>query len=258
VTFDRFRQRVAETGVPMATPHWQDVPHFDIDQHLHHIALAATHDQAALIRLVNDLASMPLDHSLPPWQAYVVDEVDGGSAQITRCDHCMANSTAMMTVTQRLFDPAPGGQCRQRGSQGLVRARDRSDRRRGPGRHRAGRRAGILVGELLRAGDPPSPLKGEFALGKHVAWSEPVPVRDIKVIGKRCGAKVNDVLVAAMTGALRTYLKGRGIDVSHTTVRAMFRSICARPSASGSCATSSAWCCSTWPLPRPAPIIGWR
>jgi len=32
---------------------------------------------------------------------------------------------------------------------------------------------------------------------------------------------VNDVLVAAMTGALRAYLKGRGIDVKHTTVRAM-------------------------------------
>ncbi len=79
----------------------------------------------------------------------------------------------------------------------------------------------MLVGELLRADDPPSPLKGEFAPGKHVAWSKPVAIRDIKVIGKRYNAKVNDVLVAAMTGALRTYLKRRGIDVNHTTVRAM-------------------------------------
>ena len=68
--FDRFRQRVVERGFPLATPHWDDMPHFDIDQHLHHIALAAPHDQAALIRLVNDLASMPLDHSLPLWQPY--------------------------------------------------------------------------------------------------------------------------------------------------------------------------------------------
>jgi len=48
--FDRFRQRVVETGFPMATPHWQDMPHFDIDQHLHHIALAAPHDHGALVR----------------------------------------------------------------------------------------------------------------------------------------------------------------------------------------------------------------
>ena len=79
----------------------------------------------------------------------------------------------------------------------------------------------MRVGELLRADDPPSPLKGEFALGKHVAWSKPVAIRDIKMIGKRYDAKVNDVLVAAMTGALRTYLLGRGVDVNHTTVRAM-------------------------------------
>ena len=26
VTFDRFRQRVVETGFPIATPHWQDMP----------------------------------------------------------------------------------------------------------------------------------------------------------------------------------------------------------------------------------------
>jgi hypothetical protein len=67
--------------------------------------------------------------------------------------------------------------------------------------------AGMLLGELMRADDPPSPLKGEFALGKCVAWSQPVAIRDIKAIGKRYDAKVNDVLVAAMTGALRTYLK---------------------------------------------------
>ncbi|MGZ5156105.1 MAG: wax ester/triacylglycerol synthase family O-acyltransferase [Caldimonas sp.] len=232
MSFDRFRQRVVEAGFPMATPHWQDMPHFDIDQHLHHIALAAPHDQAALLRLIDDLASMPLDHSLPLWQAYVVDDVEGGSALITRCHHCMADGTAMQTVTLRLFDPAPGAKPlpapRARGAsvgsgsgKGLFApaidlitdaARDAMALAGG---------AGMLVGELLRADDPPSPLKGEFALGKRVAWSKPVAIRDIKVIGKRYDAKVNDVLVAAMTGALRTYLKGRGIDVNHTTVRAL-------------------------------------
>jgi len=232
MSFERFRQRVVETGFPMATPHWQDMPNFDIDQHLHHIALPAPHDEAALVKLVSDLASMPLDHALPLWQAYVVDGVERGSALITRCHHCMADGTAMMTVTQRLFDPAPGAKPmpmpRARGAsigspvgKGLFApaidligeaARDALAVAGG---------AAMLVGELLRADDPPSPLKGEFALGKQVAWSQPVAVRDIKAIGQRYGAKVNDVLVAAMTGALRTYLKGRGVDVNHTTVRAM-------------------------------------
>jgi len=232
VSFDRFRQRVVETGFPLATPHWQDMPNFSIDQHLHHIALSAPHDEAALIDLVNDLASMPLDHALPLWQAYVVDDVDGGSALITRVHHCLADGTAMMTVTQRLYDPAPGAKPlpppRARGAsigkgagKGLFApaidliteaARDALALAGG---------AGMLVGELLRSDDPPSPLKGDFGLGKKVSWSQPVPVRDIKAIGKHYDAKVNDVLVAAMTGALRTYLKGRGVDVDRTTVRAM-------------------------------------
>lgn len=232
VSFDRFRQRVVETGFPMATPHWQDMPNFSIDQHLHHIALAAPHDESALVRLVNDLASMPLDHALPLWQAYVVDDVEGGSALITRVHHCLADGTAMMTVTQRLYDPAPGAKPlpppRARGASighgagtGLFApavdfiteaARDAIALAGG---------AGMLLTELLRADDPPSPLKGDFALGKRVAWSKPVAIRDIKAIGKHYDAKVNDVLVAAMTGALRSYLRGRGVDVDHTTVRAM-------------------------------------
>lgn len=230
--FARFRQRVVESGFPLATPHWQDMPHFDIAQHLHHVALPAPHDEAALMRLVSDLASMPLDHALPLWQAYVVDGVGKGSALITRCHHCMADGTAMMTVTQRLFDPAPGASPppppRARGASIGPRAK--------PGwfapaidwiaeatRDALGLAggAGMLLGELLRADDPPSPLKGEFALGKRVSWSAPVAIADIKRIGQRQGAKVNDVLVAAMTGALRRYLQDRGIDVDHTTLRAM-------------------------------------
>ncbi len=232
LSFERFRQRVVETGFPLATPHWQDMPDFSIDRHLHHIALAAPHDEAALVELVNDLASMPLDHSLPLWQAYVVDDVAGGSALITRVHHCLADGTAMMTVTQRLYDPAPGAKPlppprargasigKRAGSGLFAPAADFISEAARDALALAGG-AGMLLRELLRADDPPSPLKGDFALGKRVAWSQPVPIRDIKAIGKRHDAKVNDVLVAAMTGALRSYLKRRGVDVDHTTVRAM-------------------------------------
>ncbi|MBK9573404.1 MAG: wax ester/triacylglycerol synthase family O-acyltransferase [Rhodoferax sp.] len=236
--FDRFRQRVVEVGLPLPTPHWQDMPHFDIDQHVHHIALAAPHNQAALRALVSDITSTPLSRELPLWQVYVVDDVEGGSALIMRCHHCIADGTAMMTVAQRLFDAEPGA---WRHAPAPVHA--------APPSHGAGAGllaaasaaidvvthpqhtmetaklvlggAGMLLAELLRADDPQSPLKGEFAPGKRVAWSKPVAIKDVKAIGAQHGAKVNDVMVAAMTGALRSYLLGRGVDVNHTTVRAM-------------------------------------
>jgi len=231
VTFDRFRQRVVETGFPLPTPHWQDMPNFDIDQHLHHIGLPAPHDERALVGLINDIASTPLDHALPLWQVYLVDGVDGGSALIMRCHHCIADGTAMMILINRLYDPAPGAPPlqapRPRGKpirvadKGLLAPAINAVAGAARGALALAGGAGMLVGEMLRTDDPPSPLKGDFGPAKRVAWSKPFPISDIKAIGQQHGAKVNDVLVAAMTGALRTYLKGRGVNVNATTLRAM-------------------------------------
>ena len=249
--FDRFRQRVVETGFPLATPHWQDMPNFDINQHLHRIALPAPHDMAALKVLFNDLASMPLDREQPLWQVHIVENVAGGSALIMRYHHCIGDGTAMQAVVRKLFDATPDAPLA-----GLPGDSDAVAAASAPANvlfgfdtlERAARRAlrrartveavadpqraleklglvlggaGVLLEELLKPADPKSPFKGEFGLRKHVAWSTPVAIADVKAIGAPLGAKVNDVLVAAMTGALRAYLKGRGVDVNHTTVRAM-------------------------------------
>ena len=247
--FDRFRQRVVETGFLLATPHWQDMPHFDIDQHLHRIALPAPHDMAALKVLFTDIASMPLDREQPLWHVHFVENVGGGSAVIMRYHHCIGDGTAMQAVVRKVFDATPDAPLA-----GCRATTTRPPRRRQPASvlfgfdtlERAARRAlalaveavadpqralekldlvlggaGVLLSELLKPADPKSPFKGDFGLRKHVAWSTPVAIADVKAIGAPLGAKVNDVLVAAMTGALRTYLKGRGVDVNHTTVRAM-------------------------------------
>jgi diacylglycerol O-acyltransferase len=218
--FDRFRQRVVERGFPITSPCWEDVEDFDIDQHLHHVALPAPHDDAALRELVADLASTPLDHAHPLWQVTVVDDVGPGSALVMRFHHCIGDGTAMMGLMQQLFDPVPGARPERRTA---------SAARRGKAPRlslldKAGllvQGAGMLIGELMKPSDPRSPLKGHFGARKQVAWSQPVAIADVKAIGERHGAKVNDVLIAAMTGALRHYLKQRSIDVEHGSLRAM-------------------------------------
>ena len=82
--FPRFRQRVVEHGLPVASPHWQDMDDFDIERHLHHVALPAPGNREALAELLGDIASTPLDPRLPLWQVHVIDGVDGGSALVTR------------------------------------------------------------------------------------------------------------------------------------------------------------------------------
>jgi WS/DGAT/MGAT family acyltransferase len=248
--FDRFRQRIVEQGFPIATPHWEDVPGFTIDQHFEHIALPAPGDRAVLTDLLSTLASTPLDRDWPLWQIHIVDGVEGGGALIMRFHHCIGDGTAMMAMLQEVFDEVPDApignpqpnRTRPHPKAGLL------DRVLGPavdavdwstrtvaalldaaahpqrvvnGAELAFGGIATLITELLKTPDPPSPLKGEFHLQKRVAWSAPVALSDVKAIGKLSGAKVNDVLVAGMTGALRGYLAGRGVDVDASQLRAM-------------------------------------
>ena len=66
--------------------------------------------------------------------------------------------------------------------------------------------AGALSKLLLMDPDPPSPFKGPLVVGKRVAWSSAFDIATFKQIGKATGCTINDVLMAALAGALRRYL----------------------------------------------------
>ena len=66
--FGRFRQRVVIPSLPFAQPYWEDDPYFNLNAHLHRIALPAPADKNALEDLASDLLSTPLDFSKPLWQ----------------------------------------------------------------------------------------------------------------------------------------------------------------------------------------------
>jgi WS/DGAT/MGAT family acyltransferase len=67
-----------------------------------------------------------------------------------------------------------------------------------------------LAHVLLTPADAKTALKGELGVARRVAWSEPLPLEDVRSIARANSATINDVLVAAMTGALRQYLRRRG------------------------------------------------
>jgi WS/DGAT/MGAT family acyltransferase len=250
--FERFRQRVVEAGVAWHTPQWEDVA-LDIEQHVHHAALPAPGDRAALEALVAELASTALPRELPLWQAHVIDGVEGGSALVMRYHHCIGDGIAMMNVAQRLFDADPVASPRadleavahaadapalawlfetvRRSADGLVAAAGQAWRQAAhlalsPGEAvqgvvQAARGAQALAGELLKPADPPSPFKGDFGPRQRVAWSRPFTLHAIRAVGAPFHASVNDVLVAALAGALRSYLQGRGVAVDQATLRAL-------------------------------------
>jgi diacylglycerol O-acyltransferase / wax synthase len=74
----------------------------------------------------------------------------------------------------------------------------------------------------LMPADSPTALKGKPGRAKMVAWNEPLPLDEIKSVGKALGCSVNDVLLSCVAGALRGYLVSVDEDVPYDTeIRAM-------------------------------------
>src|SRR5690606_8672921 len=77
-----------------------------------------------------------------------------------------------------------------------------------------------LVHALALPDDPPSMLRGRLGVSKRVAWADPIDLEEVKAVGPACDCTVNDVLMAAAAGALRSYMIERGDDVDGMSLRA--------------------------------------
>lgn len=63
---------------------------------------------------------------------------------------------------------------------------------------------------MTMSDDTTTRLKGKPGGKKHVAWSEPLPLAEIKVIGQALGSSINDVLMSSVAGAIGAYLRAKG------------------------------------------------
>jgi WS/DGAT/MGAT family acyltransferase len=255
--YPRFRQRVVEGTPPLSGPHWEDDPNFDLDLHLHRVALPAPGDQQALATLVGDITSTPLDPEQALWQIHMVDGFGGGAALVYRIHHCIADGIALSRVLLSLADEAPDEDARPIEQPPARRAkgeqRSRLSRLTGPVRGAASAAVGAagavaheslevakhpshlldiagagredadaLAKVLLRGNDPMTALKGDLGIAKGVAWSDPIPLADVLEMGHATGNTVNDVVMTAVTGAFRRYLDRHGEFVEQVTAMVPF------------------------------------
>ena len=233
--YPKFRQRVVNSRLPLRPPKWEDDPDFSLEHHMHHLALPAPGDTTALQELVSDLMTMPLDRNRPLWHDYMVDGYGNGCALIVRMHHCIADGIALARVMLSLTDSEPDA--------GIGALDEETDGARGPlasllglggaalrlgsgavsqGAHiatspsHAARLAGAISRDgatlarlLLTPADSASAIKGDPGVSRRVAWSRPLSLSRIKHIAHSHDATVNDVLLAAVSGALRHYLQDR-------------------------------------------------
>jgi diacylglycerol O-acyltransferase len=233
--FPRFRQRIVEPRGGVGLPYWADDPNFDLERHFHHIALPAPGDTAALQELVGDLISTPLDRSKPLWDIYVIDGYGSGMAQVTRMHHSIADGIALARVLLSMTDERPDAGISPPAEGRVTRGRLAPVARPlAAGAHLIGAalhegievlshpvsELGDLVGTtaedsralaklLLTPPEHDNVLRGELGVGQKVTWTDRISLDQVKAIGHATGTTVNDVLVAAITGALRRYLIDR-------------------------------------------------
>jgi diacylglycerol O-acyltransferase / wax synthase len=242
--FPRFRQRLVEPEGLLAAPHWEEDPAFDLEAHLGHAEVPPPGDRAALEELVSQWMSRPLDRSRPLWQFHVVDGFGEGGALLVRIHHTIADGIALVRVLLSLMAesaeehftlepppqegaPTPGWMRLLRGARTVV-AGTRATWRRGVELIAepiqvgdlvlTGARGAATLGRLARMpSDPPTVFRGELGTVKRAAWSEPIPLEEVKAIGRAMESTINDVLMGTLAGALRRYMVERGSPVEDLT-----------------------------------------
>ena len=73
----------------------------------------------------------------------------------------------------------------------------------------------------LMPDDSPTRLKGTPGRTKRVAWCAPIPLEEVKAVGKALNCSINDVLLSCVAGAIARYLRSHGDDVAGKEIRAM-------------------------------------
>lgn len=81
--------------------------------------------------------------------------------------------------------------------------------------------ASDLASLALMPDDTSTSLKGQPGGRKAVAWAEPVPLNDVKAVGRAMNCSVNDVLLSCAAGAIGRYLRQRGEATNSVEIRAM-------------------------------------
>ena len=180
-------RRAAPARFPLGGAAWVEDPDFRVDRHITVRDTPAPGGEAGLRALAGDRISRPLPQTRPPWQLVLTRHEDGSGALLLCAHHSLMDSSAAMSLLLSLTDSPPG---------------DARDEAHTPD-------SGALTKLMSTTADTPTVLRGILGTVKRAALSEPVPVADARWAAAALNTTVVGALLAAATGALRTYLEGR-------------------------------------------------
>jgi diacylglycerol O-acyltransferase len=239
----RLRQKLAWVR-GFGQPVWVDDADFNLQFHVRHTALPPPGDIRQLKRLAGRIMSQELDRGKPLWEHWFVDRVEGERfALISKVHHCLADGVAGLAIIAALVNPAvdhqpePAPEWVPRPAPGdtqlvIDELRRRTIapaealgaqlRRSTPGSVSPFPSLSALrdLMETSMGGASVTPLNRPVGPHRRFDWVR-LPFEGVHEIGARAGGKINDVVLALTSGALREFLHQRGVDVDHLELRAV-------------------------------------
>ncbi|MDQ1706213.1 MAG: diacylglycerol O-acyltransferase / wax synthase [Frankiaceae bacterium] len=227
-----FRRKLATVPLNLSRPYWVEDQDFDLDYHLHRIAVPAPAGDRETADCVAEILSRPMDRSRPLWEMWIVEgRADGLVAVVSKVHHSSIDGITGANMMAELFDLEPDAPPR------VATEPDPWEGERRPGDLEligrsvydlVSRPVGVVkllpgtllgIGKILnrRRGAPGMPAPFTAPRTSFNATLTPhrtvsfvnVSLDDVKKVKNAFGVKVNDVVLAISSGALRRYLDRR-------------------------------------------------
>ena len=236
----RLRQRIVWPPGHIGRAHWVDDPDFRIEHHVLLTHLAAPADDQTLLDFTAQVHMGLLDRSRPLWELWFVDGLaDRRVALIEKIHHALADGVGGVDLALTLLDPGPS----PAPSAGSVAVTTDplpsfAQRLRTVARDEVAEQVAVIRGLAEAAIHPLKALESTRGLvaGGQTLSSDLLTSRcslnhpigsqrryqvvrlslpAVRELGHALGGTINDVVLSAVTSALRTLLTERGEEVDH-------------------------------------------
>jgi len=228
-----FRRRFVEGPLRLGDPHWIEDPDFSLDNHLRRAAIPYPGSTLELTEFVGDLASRALDRSKPLWEMHLVEGLEGGKvALVAKIHHAAMDGGRLVALIGHLLDltpdgrtmPLPGDQWTPDKEPSLLWLAAAAARSLATKPLHALRAIAAVASATLESARPhrgskdnaakffeapATPFNGALSTQRSIAMAD-VALDDVKAIKNAFGTSVNDVVLAASCGALRSWLLACG------------------------------------------------
>ena len=230
-----FTRRIASLPFDLASPVWVEDQEVDLDHHMRRIKLPKPGTMAMLETTVARLHGELLDRSRPLWMFYVIEGLATGEvAWYSKIHHATLDGAAGVQLAAAILDETPRGRKLPKPERRVLEKSPGMAALAGAAFTKSIGEFGKLVRSIPEVGrvvadslgaisslgaSPPNGRRG-MPIGPATAFNVPItgerafatasiPLAQAKAIAKRHDAKVNDVVLALVSGAVRRYLVDR-------------------------------------------------